>query len=338
MDEDNYEREFDIDDAVEAFMKSDPKDAVKPSDEEDDLTEAVEAEDEDDTTDEDEGNEDDPDVDASDDDDVESDEGEGEDSKAADAPLAADEAEVVVSVDGKDHRVSVKDLKRLYGQEAALTQKSQALSAQKRAVEVQTGYVAKLLQDRYEAAKAKADRYKDVDLFRAARELEPEEFEALRSAKESAESEVVKLEQEGRQFLETAQTTRTTLLREQAKVALKEITDPSSRNHIPGWNDQLYGKLRTFAISQGMDADVVNEIVDPSAIKVIHMAMKYAEVQAAAPKVQKKIVKAPKRVVRKGDEPTDNQSSKLKAKRVTAMRSGDIDDVVDLFLAAARED
>jgi hypothetical protein len=38
---------------------------------------------------------------------------------------AEDDDEVVVSVDGQEHRIAVKDLKRLFGQEASLTQKSQ---------------------------------------------------------------------------------------------------------------------------------------------------------------------------------------------------------------------
>ncbi len=316
-------QETDIEDAIEAFMKSEPKDVEEPSDDEDDIAEADEAEDDEEEADPEE---------AQDDDEQGTDDDEDEGGKGRDVPLASDDAEVAVVVDGKELRVSVKELKRLYGQEAALTQKSQALAAQRKAVEAQSFYVAKLLQDRYEAAKARAAKYAEVDLFRAARELDTDEFEALKAAKEAAESEVAKLEQEGQNFLTQVHQTKAQLLREQAKEALKTITKA-----IPDWNDELYGRIRTYAISQGMDADTVNEIVDPSAILMIHKAMKFDEAQSAAPKVQKKVKKAPKRVVRKGDAPSDPKSSKLEAKRRAAMVSGDIDDVAELFLAAARD-
>lgn len=336
--EDLFGQEPDIEDAVEAFLKSSPKDAREPSEEEeDDITEADEAEDEDEEDEEDEGDEIDPDdADEEDDEGSEEDDEEGADEAAS---VASDEAEVVVSVDGKDHRVSVKELKRLYGQEAALTQRSQSLAAQRKAVEAQTTHVATILQTRYTEAVARAEKYKGVDMFRAARELEPEEFEALRSAKENAESEVQKLEQEGQNLLQQSVQTRQTLLQEQAKLTLKEITNPESRFHIPDWSDNLYGSIRTYAIGQGMDAETVNEIVDPAAIKLLHQAMKYSEAQASiSQKVQKKVKKAPKRVLRKGDAPTDTKSSQIKAKRRAAIESGDVDDVLELFLADARDE
>lgn len=332
-------QEPDIDDVLEAFMKSTPKDAATPSpeDDEDEDAEALEAEDEDgDEADEDAGEED-PD-DASDDDDEE---GKDDDGAAADAgkPVASDDAEVVVQVDGKEHRVSVKDLKRLFGQEAALTQRSQSLAAQRKAVEAQTTHVASILQNRYLEAQKRAEKFKDVDLFRAARELEPEEFEALKTAKEAAESEVLKLEQEGQTLLQRSLQTRQEILREQAKLTLKEITSPESRYHIPDWSDNLYGSIRTYAIGQGMEVDVVNEIVDPAAIKLLYQAMKYSEAQASvSQKVQQKIKKAPKRVVRKGEAPSDPKSSQLKAKMRIATQTGDIDDVTDLFLSKLRDE
>ena len=335
MDEELYGQDTDIEDAIDAFMKSTPKDEDDQplSDDNDAHPEADEAEDEDVTTEEDDDGTADPeDGDDDADDDSDDAEGEGNEGKKPQKAVADDEAEVTVSVDGKDIRVSVKDLKRLYGQEAALTQRSQSLANQRKAIEAQSTYVAQLLQDRYNAAKAKVEKYKDVDLFRASRELEPEEFDALRATKDAAESELQKLEQEGATFLQRVQETRQTLLREQAKESLKEIT-----RTIPQWDDELYGKIRTYAISKGMDRDLVNEIVDPGAIVMMYQAMRYSEAQAAAPKVTKKVAKAPQKVVRKSDKPTDNKSSQLKAKRRTAFESGDVEDVAELFMSAMRE-
>lgn len=327
------DQETDLDDAIEAFMKSEPDEETLSEEDEVEPTETdepVEDEEDEDAVEDEEEPEDDPEEDPEDDDEgtEEEDEEDGEEPE-----VASDDAEVTVTVDGEEHRVSVKELKRLYGQEASLTQKSQALSAQRRAVESQGLYLAQILQQRYEKAKAEAEKYKDVDLFRASRELDPDEFDALRAAKENAESELAALEREGQEFVKRTQETRQQILQAQAREALKEITKA-----IPEWNDELYGKIRTYAIAQGMDAETVNEVVDPGAIIMMHKAMKFDELQSAKPKVKKKVTKAPKKVLRKGDKPTDTKTSKLKARKRMAMESGDVDDVAELFMAAMREE
>lgn len=330
MDEELFDQETDLDDAINAFMNSEPDDDdLSDDDDNEPTTEADEEEAEAEEEDEDAGE----DEEESDDDPEEDEGGDEEDEGKPSGKVADEDAEVVVTVDGQDHRVSVKELKRLYGQEASLTQKSQAIAAQRRIVEAQGMFTAQILQQRFTKAKAEADKYKDVDLFRASRELDPDEFDALRAAKENAESEVAALEREGREFLHKTQELRGQMLREQAQNAIKEITKA-----IPDWNDELYGKIRTYAVAQGMEPELVNEIVDPAAILMIHKAMRYDEVQSAKGKVTKKVSKAPKKAVSKGDKATDNTTSKLKAKRRTAIESGDVDDVAEAFMAALRDE
>lgn len=329
QDENPFDQETDLEDAINAFMTSEPDDDDLSDDEEDEPTteadeEEAEADEEDEDAEEDEEESEDDPEDSEDDD---------EDKEPSEAKTADEDAEVTVTVDGKEHRVSVKELKRLYGQEASLTQKSQAIAAQRRIVEAQGMFTAQVLQQRYDKAKAEAEKYKDVDLFRASRELDPDEFDALRSAKENAESEFTALEREGREFLQKSQQMRGQMLREQAQQAIKEITKA-----IPDWNDELYGQIRTYAVSQGMEPELVNDIVDPTAIVMMHKAMKFDQVQSAKGKVTKKVSKAPKKAVSKGDRATDNTTSKLKAKRRTAHESGDIDDVAEAFLAAMNDE
>jgi hypothetical protein len=321
MDEELFGQEPDLEDVIEAFMKGNADEETLSDDDERD-TEADDASEEDTDAEEAEGSETDPEG--------ADDEATEEDSDAPAKAVAGDDAEVLVTVDGKELRVSVKDLKRLYGQEASLTQKSQAIADQRRVVEAQGLYLAKILQDRYVAAQAKVAKYKDVDLFRASRELDPEDFDALRAAKEGAESELAALEREGAEFVQRATQVRQDLLRTQAKESLKAITQA-----IPEWSDELYGKIRTYAVSQGMDADIVNEVVDPGAILMMHKAMKYDESQVKKATVTKKVTKAPTKVLKSSTNP-NREPSKLKTLRREATMSGDIDDVADLFLAASK--
>jgi cellobiose-specific phosphotransferase system component IIA len=242
---------------------------------------------------------------------------------------ADDESEVTVQVDGKDLTVKVKDLKRLYGQEASLTQKSQAVAAASRTLETQSLYLAKIIDTRLKSAEAKVAKYKDVDLFKASRELEPEEFDALRAAKADAESEFKLLTEEAQEFMVRATQARTELVKEQAKVSLVEI-----KKAIPEWNDKLYSDIRLYAIGQGLDRDTVNEVIDPGAIIMMHKAMLFDAAKAKSDKVIKKVHKAPKGVVKKSDNTNDYKASKANQIFKKAQATGDIDDIVDAVLAA----
>lgn len=329
MDEELNGPEMDFDDIVEAFMKSDPDEKTLSGTDDDNAQtetdeETPEVEEEETEEDEEgEGSEEDPE-----------DTEEGEEDEEAEPKAKAvvdDEAEVGVIVDGKEVRVSVKDLKRLYGQEASLTQKSQSLAESRKAIDAQGLYIANMLQTRLTKAEAVAAKYKDVDLFRASRELEPDEFDALRAAKENAESEVIALQREGAEFIQRATDARQTLLKNYAKESLKEITKA-----IPDWNDELYGKIRTYAVSQGMESGTVNEIVEPAAIIMMHKAYQFDQAQKAKETVTKKVTKTPTKAARKAETATDSKGSKLKSIRNTATATGDIDDVTELFMAAMK--
>jgi hypothetical protein len=320
MDEEFEGQETDIEDAIDAFMREPEDDEnLSTDDDSEESTEETTEVDEDSDDQDEEGDDTDPD---------ESDDSE-EDKEAAKAKEAEDDAEVSVTVEGTEHRVSVKDLKRLFGQEAALTQKSQAIAAQRRALDDQGLYLAKILDTRHKEAQAKVAKYKDVDLFRASRELDADDFDALRAAKEGAESELKAIEREGQEFVQRAQQVRTAHLREQAKESLKVITKA-----IPDWNDDVYSKVSAYAVSQGMDADTVGQIVDASAIIMMHKAWQFDQAQSKKETVQKKISKTPKKVLKSSGDPADRATSKIKALRRDAANSGDVDDVAALFLAA----
>jgi hypothetical protein len=66
---------------------------------------------------------------------------------------------------------------------------------------------------------------------------------------------------------------------------------------IEGWNDKVYDDTRSFAISEGLSAEMVNAVTDPAAIKLMHMAMLYKKglakvVTTKVKKVATKVVKS----------------------------------------------
>ncbi len=321
MDEENTP-ELDLDAIEDLFMKAQP-DYVE--DEEDKPKKPVVDPEADDDADE-------PEVDNEEVDDTDSDDSDEEEAKEEiKVSKADDESDVTISVDGKELTVKVKDLKRLYGQEAALTQRSQSMATASRAVETQALFVQKMLETRTAAAQAKVAKYADVDLFKASRDLSPDEFDAIRSAQKDAQDELKILTDENETFMKNAQAHRREILRDRAKNSLTEIS-----KSIPEWNDALYTQIRVYAVSQGLNRDDVNEIVDPGAIIMMHKAMKFDAASKKIETVTKKVIKSPAKVVKKSEDRGDYNASKTKQVNRQAAISGDIDDIVDAYLANSK--
>ena len=117
-----------------------------------------------------------------------------------------------------------------------------------------------------------------------------------------------------------------------AKEAIKVLTDP--KTGIPGWNEQLYNDIRRFAVDSGMNEQVVNDMVDPTAFKILHMAMQYQKGKTAVTKT-KKVDKTPKRII-KGTPDETIKKSKTSQKTDAFKRArdtGHVDDAAEAFLS-----
>lgn len=245
-----------------------------------------------------------------------------------------DDAEtyVKVKVDGEDRTVSVRDLKRLYGQEASLTRKSQEVSQKrKEAEELGARYVAGLT-GMLQKAQAKAAPYKNIDFLAAAQQLRPEELSALRQeALEALDTEKYLGEELGN-FMTNLQNERRNQLIERGREAVKEL-----KRDIPGWNEKVYNDVRHFAISSGLDTDVVDNLVDAAALKIIHKAMlfdkgKSGTITKKKSGMPKKIIKSSKSGVATTKDLIGNATKAKKAlKRLE--QSGTTDDAAAAFLA-----
>lgn len=330
-------KELTVDDGAEAILKmwevKPDEDAVEPSEESEDTEEQ-------DTDEEAESDEDAPEP--SEDDEDETDEETDEETEEPDEnesdekPKKAleDDAVVKVKVGEEELDVAVKDLKRLYGQEAALTKKSQAVAAKTKEVE-ETGakYVASLagLLDR---ARQRAEPFTKVDFLVATKELSTDELTALRSEAQRHFDDVRFLEQEIDRFMGEVQQQRQSSLMEQAKECVATL-----KRDIPEWNEALYDNLRSFAVSQGMDKDVVNNLVDPTAFKVLHQAYLYNKGQKA---VTVKKVKTPKKIIKSTTAPSVTKEVVGKKDVNKALervrRTGSVDDAAAAFMAKWQSD
>lgn len=248
--------------------------------------------------------------------------------------IESEDALVKIKVDGQEVTASIKDLKRLYGQEASLTRKSQeAAQIKQKAEESGQKYVAGL-ESLLERAKEQAAPYANINFLALTKDpnVSSEELAALSDAANKAFDNVRYLETELDGVIKTANEQRQQQLMVAAKEAIKVLTDP--KTGIPGWNEQLYNDIRRFAVDSGMNEQVVNEMVDPTAFKILHMAMQYQKGKTAVTKT-KKVDKTPKRII-KGTPDETIKKSKTNPKTEAFKRArdtGHVDDAAEAFLS-----
>lgn len=249
--------------------------------------------------------------------------------------VAGEDDEVLVKVDGEEKRVSVKELQRLYGQEASLTRKSQEVATQRKAAEEQGLVAMAVLEKMYQKAAEKAKPYEGIDLFKASRELEPEEFDAIRAEMNRAVEEKKFFEQELNGFLGKLREQQEAYIRQQAGLAIQAL-----KQNIPNWNDNLYDEVRTYAVSQGMHPDIVNRVVDPVAITMMHKARLYDLAKAKASSKTQAVAKsaAPKTAKPSAAPVTGTVKATEKKSLERFAKTGDIEDAVAVMMARWSKD
>lgn len=333
---------YDTEDAADALLNR-WTDAGKPSEDEEEKKEATEvakqeetedaketegteestdeSEESDDTDDDTESDETESDEDASDDTDETEESEETEVKKTLD-----DDAEVEIIVDKEKKKVSVKDLKRLYGQEASLTKKSQQVAALRKDVEAKEAKYAASLDTLYKRAQGRWEPYAKVDMLLASKELDTEQFAALRKEAQEAYEEFQFVSQEANQFLQQVETQRQETLRKEATEAVKVLQEK-----VPNWSNELYDKIRKFAVDSGIDPVRINSLTDPNLITLLNKARLYEEGKKV---VLKKKPKVPTKVLKPGNTTAkDVSQDKGKSAMAKLRQSGNSEDAMEVLMA-----
>lgn len=243
---------------------------------------------------------------------------------------ATDDHKVTVTVDGETETVSVKELKRLFGQEAALTRKSQEVAAARKAAEQDGEKFIVTTQRLLEKAEARFAPFENIDWLVAQQRLTPDEFAALRREAKDAYDEIQFIRNETDSVLSELEVQKSRMRTEAAREAIKVL-----ERDIPGWNRELYSKVCNYAVENGMEPQVVSSIVEPTAIKLIHKAMRYDELKAKAKQKKTTPQGAPKRVVKSSNQPSGRIGKNNKGSDAIAQlrRSGSRDDAANAFMA-----
>ena len=111
-----------------------------------------------------------------------------DDEDELDSQFADDDAMVEVTVDGKVVQQSVKELKRLAGQEASLTRKSQETASKRKEADEAINKNHAVFQTLLAKAEEKYKPYSEVDMLLASKTMEAEDFALLRKEAQDAET------------------------------------------------------------------------------------------------------------------------------------------------------
>lgn len=239
-----------------------------------------------------------------------------------------------VKVGDEELAVPLKDLTRLYGQEQALTRKSMEVAEQRKKVDAELAVNVQAHNQLLERAKARWEPYSKVDFLLAAKELSAEDYTSLRTAAQAAYEDMQFLTTGLNQTIQAAQQRQQEALVTQAKDALKVLAGPADQGGIEGWNEQKYDTIREFAYSAGLDKQIVDNLVNPVAIKLLHDAMLFRRGQSKVV-VTRKVNKTPTKVIKTKQPAETGTPDKSKATNAAKrLRStGSSDDAAELFLA-----
>ena len=254
-----------------------------------------------------------------------------EEEETAEAKPLDDEQKVEVLVDGETKSVSVRALKRLYGQEASLTRKSQEVSQAKKDAQAQIERTHVTLQKMLEKAQEAYKPYAEVDMLVASKTMSDEDFTALRKEAQLASDNLKFLSEEADSFYSDLKAKQQEALQKQAQECVKVLQED-----IQDWSNSKYNDIRSYAVSQGLPEEEVNQFVDPNVIKLLNKAMLYDQGKRKAAVKKKK--PSAKKVLRSKKAPqtaneAKRQSVEKKRQKVRSNRGQSLDDVTDLILS-----
>lgn len=259
-----------------------------------------------------------------------SDDPEGETEEAAEETEASDEATVKIKVGDKEEKVKVSDLKRLWGQEASLTQKSQVLAdATKRATDEGEKAVS-ILSALVTKAEKDFEQYRGVDLPLAAQRLEERAYRQLKADMEGSWNNLQFLKQEGTALLQTVQQNRAMDHRQ-----MMATVDTEMAKVVPGWTADSRKEVVEYAKSQGLPAAMAEGLADPAAVILVRKAMLFDRgTKAVESKVKPVAASAPGKTTKPGAaRATDTSTDKRRAAMTKLRSSGSVDDAANAFLA-----
>jgi hypothetical protein len=107
---------------------------------------------------------------------------------------------------------------------------------------------------------------------------------------------------------------------------------------IPGWGEELYGKVLSSMVSDfGLKKEGVANVAEAELIKVFHDAYQFRQLQKAKPEISKKVVAVPKVLKPGSADKTNPASTAVQEAEKGFRKSGDWRDAAKLYLARQKQ-
>ena len=239
---------------------------------------------------------------------------------------------VEITVDGEAKQASIKDLKRLYGQEQSLTRKSQETAAQKKQAEESLQKSTATLQAMITRAEERYKPYAEVDMLLASKQMSADDFAALRAESKAAQDDLKFLTEESDQLTGYAREQ----LAQQQQIAAKECVKVLQAE-LPDWSNSMYNDIRQYAISRGLPEAEVNQFTDPTVIMLLNKARLYDQSKKVATvkksTAAKKILRSKKAPLTKSDVKRQKAKATQDKLKNSASRGSDLDDIAAAIMS-----
>lgn len=193
----------------------------------------------------------------------------------------SDDAVVKVSVDGQDIEFTVGNLKRLAGQEASLTRKSQE-------ADLVGGRAAAALESALTSILEDLAPYQELDWVLEGRRMDDEEFTWHRENYTRLQRRYESVIGAAQAFQQAAGERHNNANAEALATMKADMVKA-----VPTFDDKLYGDIKSFAVASGLNAEGVEGITSAPLLKLLHKAMLYDKGSKAA---AEKVSTAPKKV------------------------------------------
>lgn len=259
-----------------------------------------------------------------------------EDEPATEPVFAADDHVVTVKVGEEEHKVAVKDLKRLFGQEASLTQKSQEASALRDTARARVDAAQATIDKALALAEKRFEPYTKLDFLVLSKELDGESLRQLREDARAAYEDLEALKAESTATRQAAQQIDAEAVRQEAAKAVETLRAEFPKVFQTEWSEDVYNETWRWAAEQGLAE--AGQITNPTAIILMRKAMLYDRgLKMAKEKVQK-VAEQPRKPLRNNSAPAPSRGRGREDALARLRRSGSDDDAQDAFLASFRRD
>lgn len=246
--------------------------------------------------------------------------------KAKEIAKASDEQVIEYSVNGETHTMTVAEAKRLGGQETAINGRSQELAQRRKDLDDFGQRTAHVLEGVLVEAKNDWEQYADLDWVALTRQLEDDEFLALRAEAKAAHDRFHGLVEKAENF-KADQTKAVSKITEEQKADNARAI----KAKVTNWSDTLEASVRQNAIeAYGFEKDDIEGTFDARILEALHDAMLYRQGKKVA---TEKLAKAPLNPLKSGKTGLDDVDREATKTMKRFKSTGSEDDAIAALLS-----